>query len=413
MALRNFSNNASATTLNVGITSSDSSLVVDDATGYPSAPFVIVVSAGTSSEEAILVGAKSSTTFSSLTRAFDSTTATSHSAGSSIKHVAIADDFRQIWTHDHDTADGHTAVDVTDATGTLARNRGGTGITASGSAGQVLKMNAAANALEYGNVEAVLNIDGMTDGSGITIADGDDFAISDDGTEKKVNASQLKTYIGTPLVLIDEDNMSTNSATRPPSQQSVKAYVDGQVATEDTLAELNDTTISSPADGALLFYDTATSKWIDNVVSGDATMTDAGALTIAANAIEGSMLNTNAISGQTNLASGLASDDELMVSDSGVLKKMPVSVIDTYLTTTGASSTQTLTNKTFNVEGTGNSISNIDVADLKSGVLDTDISTVAGTDTTIPSAKATKTYVDAQISAIPSGVSLGLVLALS
>ena len=28
------------------------------------------------------------------------------------------------------------------------------------------------------------------------------------------------------LSLIDEDNMSTNSATRPPSQQSVKAYVD-------------------------------------------------------------------------------------------------------------------------------------------------------------------------------------------
>lgn len=30
--------------------------------------------------------------------------------------------------------------------------------------------------------------------------------------------------------LIDEDDMSTNSATRPPSQQSVKAYVDAEVA---------------------------------------------------------------------------------------------------------------------------------------------------------------------------------------
>ena len=28
------------------------------------------------------------------------------------------------------------------------------------------------------------------------------------------------------LNLIDEDNMATDSATRPPSQQSVKAYVD-------------------------------------------------------------------------------------------------------------------------------------------------------------------------------------------
>jgi hypothetical protein len=35
----------------------------------------------------------------------------------------------------------------------------------------------------------------MTDGSAITIADTDDFAISDAGTEKKVNASQIATYV--------------------------------------------------------------------------------------------------------------------------------------------------------------------------------------------------------------------------
>ena len=63
------------------------------------------------------------------------------------------------------------------------------------------------------------------------------------------------------------------------------------------------------------------------------------------------------------------------------------------------SSTATLTNKTFDVEGTGNSISNIDVADFKSGVLDTDISSVSGSDDTLASAKAIKTYVDAQVTA--------------
>ena len=51
----------------------------------------------------------------------------------------------------------------------------------------------------------------------------------------------------------------------------------------------------------------------------------------------------------------------------------------------------TFTNKTFDVEGTGNSISNIDVADLKSGVLDTDISSVSGGDT-LASAKAIRLY---------------------
>jgi len=76
---------------------------------------------------------------------------------------------------------------------------GGTGLAALGSAGQVLKVNSGASALEYGNVEAVLNIDGMTDGSGITILDADKFAISDGGTEKYITASQISTYINAEL----------------------------------------------------------------------------------------------------------------------------------------------------------------------------------------------------------------------
>ena len=64
-----------------------------------------------------------------------------------------------------------------------------------------------------------------------------------------------------------------------------------------------------------------------------------------------------------------------------------------------ASDTLTFTNKTFDVEASGNSISNIDVADLKSGVLDTDISSVSSSDDTLASAKAIKTYVDSQVTA--------------
>ena len=64
-----------------------------------------------------------------------------------------------------------------------------------------------------------------------------------------------------------------------------------------------------------------------------------------------------------------------------------------------AADTATFTNKTFDVEATGNSVSNIDVANLKSGVLDTDISSVSGSDDTLASAKSIKTYVDAQVTA--------------
>jgi len=59
-----------------------------------------------------------------------------------------------------------------------------------------------------------------------------------------------------------------------------------------------------------------------------------------------------------------------------------------------ASSTISFTNKTFNANGTGNSISNIEVTDFASGVLDTDLTTVSSSDNTLASAKAIKTYVD-------------------
>jgi|TARA_B100001059_G_scaffold174792_1_gene175150 hypothetical protein len=77
----------------------------------------------------------------------------------------------------------------------IAVTDGGTGLGALGSAGQILKVNGAGNALEYGTVEAVLNIDGMTDGSGITLADADKLAVSDAGTEKFITASNIKGYI--------------------------------------------------------------------------------------------------------------------------------------------------------------------------------------------------------------------------
>lgn len=53
---------------------------------------------------------------------------------------------------------------------------------------------------------------------------------NDDTTFTPSDAADIatKAYVDaqTHLILIDEDNMATDSATRPPSQQSVKAYVD-------------------------------------------------------------------------------------------------------------------------------------------------------------------------------------------
>jgi hypothetical protein len=68
-------------------------------------------------------------------------------------------------------------------------------------------------------------------------------------------------------------------------------------------------------------------------LSGDVTGSGTTAITttIGSGAVEASMLNNNIISGKTELASGLASTDELMISDAGTVKRMDVSVIQSYM----------------------------------------------------------------------------------
>ena len=83
---------------------------------------------------------------------------------------------------------------------------------------------------------------------------------------------------------------------------------------------------------------TRVKKYIYAAMSGDATASDAGALTIANDAVESGMLNDDIISGQTELASGLADTDELLVSDAGTIKRMDLSVVKTYLVNAGFSS---------------------------------------------------------------------------
>ena len=134
---------------------------------------------------------------------------------------------------------------------------------------------------------------GATSGSAtLTIDTGTtaDLTTSQALSNKTLTSPVINTGVSGSAIL-DEDDMASDSNTKLATQQSIKAYVTSQVATANELSELTDTNITSAADGALLFYDTGTSKWIDNVVSGDITIADTGVATIAAGAVDNTMLS--------------------------------------------------------------------------------------------------------------------------
>jgi|DEB0MinimDraft_12_1074336.scaffolds.fasta_scaffold11979_4 hypothetical protein len=174
-------------------------------------------------------------------------------------------------------------------------------------------------------------------------------------TNKTLTSAVLNTGVSGSAIL-DEDNMASNSATQLATQQSIKAYVDSQVATADTLAELSDTTISSPSSGHILVYDGSNS--FDNVaVSGDVTIAANGAVTIAATAVENSMLagsiadsKLNTIStagkvaltaleidGGTDIGADLTTSDLIVVDDGagGTNRKAALSRIVTLMSAQG------------------------------------------------------------------------------
>ena len=92
-----------------------------------------------------------------------------------------------------------------------------------------------------------------------------------------VNSSTSK-WVGAE---IDNGTSLGTSQTKLATQYAIKTYVDAQLDSQDALSELADTTITSAADANMILYHNGDSKWKNMALSGDATITNAGVMTLA------------------------------------------------------------------------------------------------------------------------------------
>jgi hypothetical protein len=113
---RDYAGASVQTTLTSGISATDTSIIIDDSTGWPSGgaagPFFVVVDRGLAGEEKIEVQSRTGTTLtvaSALKRGADDTSAATHAAGASISHTFTAQDARESNAHIANTGlDHHT-----------------------------------------------------------------------------------------------------------------------------------------------------------------------------------------------------------------------------------------------------------------------------------------------------------------
>ena len=155
-------------------------------------------------------------------------------------------------------------------------------------------------------------------GSGILVPNGRTMFLFCDGTnvvEAVTSTTSLQLGTSTTVTaVLDEDNMASNSATSLATQQSIKAYVDAQVGSFDTLAEVLANGNTTTTDQKIQFRDSAI--YINSSADGQLDLVADTEIQIAATTVD---LNGNLDVSGTVVAGGVVTANAGVVVDNFTL----------------------------------------------------------------------------------------------
>ena len=196
--------------------------------------------------------------------------------------------------------------------------------------------------------------------SAVTPANGDSFLTldSDGSTEQLTTTTALATlFAGTGLT-------ATNSVI---AVDTLNQDTTGNAATATALETARNFTTT----GDVVVAST----------SFDGTGNFSAAATIQANAVEGSMLNNNVISGLDDIGAAIASGDELLISDGGTIKRTDVDRLATFFAGAGLAESEGVMSvgAGTGIDVAANAIS-VDVSDFMTNGSNNRIVTATGTD---------------------------------
>ena len=216
------------------------------------------------------------------------------------------------------------------------------GITNAMLAGSIANAKLANSSVAYGGV--TLSLGGTDATPAFDLSDATNYptsSLSGTITNAQLAGSIANAKLANSSITINGSAISLGGSVTTPndntqlSDEQVQDIVGAQIATNGSHTGITATYNDGDADGAIDLAVADSDFALTGDVTASGTQTAKGnlslATTIASGAVHHGMLNDDIISGQGALTTGLAGTDEFMISDNGTVKKMDVSVLQSYL----------------------------------------------------------------------------------